>query len=450
MRKFLIWASTADPAILRQCPGERIRYEAMGAAILTTATIACVSATFAVSMALHLWLPFAVVVGLGWGLAILNIDRLLVGGVHRRETTWGNVATALPRLVLALLIGAVVSTPLVLRIFDSEINAQLDVDHQTALVAFTDKINTDPRFVEIPALTKKVQDLQQVAENGPADSADKDPTVARLQSEYDQLNTQYQQAEHDVICENEGTCGSNKVGRGPAYDEKVKNRDHLLQSLNAKKTELDNARAAVQAKQSSQGAQVQTDAAGDLKADKAKLDALNQERQGELDKYTEKAKDDRGLLARIEALDHLRSGNASLGTAYLALLALLAALEMLPVIAKLMMSLGRPSVYEQIRNDSEMAEYLIASSNSAQRAQTAMDEAMARVDAERHQVVAQAQHISDAQLEVFDAVLDRWKQRELDQVARDADSYLAPSAQQALPAHPVANGVVFVPQHSAP
>jgi hypothetical protein len=114
MRKLLIWASTADPAILSQCPGERIRYEAMGAAIITTASIAAVSAAFAASMAPRLWAPIALVAGI----AILNIDRMLVGGVHRRETTFGNIAAAFPRVVLALLIGPVVSTRLSLKVRD--------------------------------------------------------------------------------------------------------------------------------------------------------------------------------------------------------------------------------------------------------------------------------------------------------------------------------------------
>jgi hypothetical protein len=455
MRKVLIWASTADPEILRQCPGEQIRYETMGAAILTTASIAAVSAAFAASMALRLWAVVALVVGVGWGLAILNIDRLLVGGVHRRDTVKGNIAAAIPRVILALLIGAVVSTPLVLRIFNGEINAQLDLDHQADLAAFTKSLDSDPRYAQIPSLTQKVQQLQQVVDNGPADNVDQDPTVARLQSEYDQLYTQYQQAEHNVICENEGTCGSGKVGKGPAYDEKVKVRNRLQRDLDAKKAELESARRAATSKQSADSTKVRADAEADLKAAKDQLAGLVADRKADQDAYTAHAKVDRGLLARLQALDHLRSNNSTLGLAYLTLLALLAALEMLPVIAKLMTSLGSPSTYDRIRVDTEAADYLVAMASSAVRTQVAVDTRQARVDAERKQVTRQEQRIAEAQQKVFDAVLDQWTERELHKVDTDVDAYLVqpvatPPRTEPHPTHTPTPPLIFIPQQPAP
>ncbi|HZO64499.1 MAG TPA: DUF4407 domain-containing protein [Kribbellaceae bacterium] len=448
MRKLFVWASAADPEILRQCPGERIRYETMGAAILTTAAIATVSATFAVSMALGLRTPFAVVVGLFWGVAILNIDRLLIGGVHRRDTTAGNIAVAVPRVLLALLIGAVVSTPLVLRIFNSEINAQLDLDRQTALAQFTTKLNSDPRYVKIPDLERRIQELRQIINNGPTDTVEQNPTVTRLQLEYNALSTRYQQAERDVICENEGTCGSENVGKGPAYDEKVKARDRLRRELEAKKSELDAARATVAARQSSDNIRVRSNAEAELKTAQAELDDLTAKRKVEMDAYTANTLVDHGLLARLQALDHLKARNSTLGAAYLALLALLAALEMLPIIAKLIMSVGDLTVYDQIRKDTESAEYLVAVTASAERAQIALDASRARVDAERRQTVQQAQRICQAQQEVFDAVLDQWTRRELRKVEDDVDQFLEP--REFSSSAPPDTTIVLVPQQQPP
>jgi hypothetical protein len=473
MHKILIWASAADPKVLAQCPGETVRYEAMGAAILTTASIASVSAAFAASMALGLPTVVTVVVGLCWGIAILNIDRLLVGGIHRRDTVKGNVLVAIPRVVLALLIGAVVSAPLVLQIFAGEINAQLDLDRRAALADFTKKLDNDPRYFQIPALTAKVQQLQQTVDGVPTADVSNDPDVAHLQTQYDQLNSQYLRAEHNVVCENEGTCGSARVGKGPAYDEKVKIRNRLAAQLADKKTELDNARTTASAAQAASGKKIQTHAETDLKTAKDDLTAMIAGRKADLADYTGNATDDRGLLARLEALDHLRSRNATLGTAYLTLMALLAALEMLPVLAKLMMSLGDPSTYEKIRVNTEEADFAIAANAALFRMEVAALTSQSAAATEIQQTTENDQHVADAQQRVFNAVLEKWTHRELGKVEAHLDDYLinpepaddqapenqAPENQQEPPVNqpqqPLVNqyqqqSAIYVPQQSPP
>ena len=424
MHKILVWASAADPKVLAQCPSETVRYKAMGAAILTTAAIAAVSATFAASMALRLPAVVAAIVGLCWGIAILNIDRLLVGGIHRRDTVRGNLLVAIPRVALALLIGAVVSAPLVLQIFAGEINAQLDLDRRAALADFTKSLDNDPRYVQIPALTTKVQQLQQTADGVLTADVSKDPDVARLQTQYDQLNTQYLRAEQNVVCENEGTCGSGNVGKGPAYDEKVKIRNRLAAQLADRKTELDNARIAASAAQATSGKKVQAGAATDVKTAKQDLAAMIAGRKADLAAYTANATDDRGLLARLQALDNLRSRNATLGTAYLTLMALLAALEMLPVLAKLMMSLGDPSTYEKVRVNTEAADFAIAANAALFRMKVAALTSQSAAATEILQATENDQQVADAQQRVFNAVLQKWTHRELSKVEADLDDYL--------------------------
>ena len=65
--------------------------------------------------------------GVFWGALIFNLDRYIVSSTHKgsdgsRLKIWRN---ALPRLVLAILLGFVISTPLELKIFESEIEAEI-------------------------------------------------------------------------------------------------------------------------------------------------------------------------------------------------------------------------------------------------------------------------------------------------------------------------------------
>ena len=121
----LLTVSGASRDVLKDAPKERTKQIAMGAVLVSTAAIAAVSATYALHLALHLPMPFAAVGGLAWGLVILNLDRWLVVSTPRLKTKWGTVAMALPRVVLAVLIGAVISTPLTLAVFSAEIEAEV-------------------------------------------------------------------------------------------------------------------------------------------------------------------------------------------------------------------------------------------------------------------------------------------------------------------------------------
>ena len=76
--RLLRWLGCADEAILAHCPTESMRFAATGATVLTTSALATVSATLTVNQFLHVALLGAVVVGVGWGAAIMALDRWLI------------------------------------------------------------------------------------------------------------------------------------------------------------------------------------------------------------------------------------------------------------------------------------------------------------------------------------------------------------------------------------
>ncbi|HET6769895.1 MAG TPA: DUF4407 domain-containing protein, partial [Chitinophagaceae bacterium] len=122
---FLWWCAGAHQKLLKQFPSEHSKYSGLGAVLLATLVLATLSAGYAIYTVFGNWLwtiGFAVI----WGLIIFNFDRFLVStmrkyGVSRRK----QIMMAIPRLILALLIGVVIARPLEMKIFEKEINVKM-------------------------------------------------------------------------------------------------------------------------------------------------------------------------------------------------------------------------------------------------------------------------------------------------------------------------------------
>lgn len=122
---FLWWCAGAHQKILKQFPSEQSKYEGLGGVLLATFILACLSSGYAVFSIFDnkLWaLCFAVV----WGLIIFNFDRFLVStmrkyGISKRK----QYLMAVPRLLLAILIGLTIARPLELKIFEKEVAVKM-------------------------------------------------------------------------------------------------------------------------------------------------------------------------------------------------------------------------------------------------------------------------------------------------------------------------------------
>src|SRR3954462_1722458 len=109
------------PDILGTPPGGRARFGALGGVLVSPGGLAVLSAAFAVHMALGAWWPVALLIGIGWGTVIVNLDRMLLVGMAHDSSLKRNLMLAVPRVGLALILGIVISTPLTLQIFHKEI-----------------------------------------------------------------------------------------------------------------------------------------------------------------------------------------------------------------------------------------------------------------------------------------------------------------------------------------
>lgn len=124
-QKFLMICSGANLHILKKTPSEWNKYSGIGGIVLFTGVFAGVSAgyaTFTVFDDIYL----SAFAGTIWGLMIFNLDRYIVSSI-KKTTSWKNqLLMTLPRLVLAAFLGIIISKPLELKIFEKEINKQLN------------------------------------------------------------------------------------------------------------------------------------------------------------------------------------------------------------------------------------------------------------------------------------------------------------------------------------
>src|SRR5947209_9373240 len=132
--------------ILAVAPGARSRFVALGGVLLSTGGLAVLSASFAVHMALGVWWPLAVVIGLGWGAVVINLDRMLLVGMAHDASLKRNLALAVPRVGLALVLGIVISTPLTLQVFHREIDSEVVALQAEASDSYKHSLDTDERF----------------------------------------------------------------------------------------------------------------------------------------------------------------------------------------------------------------------------------------------------------------------------------------------------------------
>ena len=356
--RWLTQLAGARQDVLDQTPGDVPKQTSLGAVLIGTAMMAAVSATFGLVTAVHLPVAVAAMVGVLWGLLILNLDRMLVVSMARRTGVWANIGTAAPRLVLALLIGTVISLPLVLRIFEPEINAELQVMRNEALGQAQTNIDSNPRFAEIPALEAEEQRLQGIVSGTATDDVGSDPDVARVQKELDAKEAEFTAAERDIICENDGTCGTGVVGRGPSYREKLDKKNRLEAERNALRTQLAGAENAARERLTSGNQRSVAAATTELQRVQDELNTRRNERTFEVEKARAAEIQNDGLLARIEALDRLSAGRPTMWIAHLTLILMFVCIELLPVLVKLMSVTGPKSPYELVaerRDDDAVA-----------------------------------------------------------------------------------------------
>jgi hypothetical protein len=312
---FLLWCSGVRRDILKHTPTEDANYVGLGGAVLTTATFAAVSSSAALAMALHKPVAHMVPFGIAWGLAILNLDRWLVataGGANAKA----KLISFVPRLALAVIIAFVIAEPLLLSVFDREIQAKM---------------------VELRTKDATAQQQRLAAKYGPL-LRDVEQRTARLHNQLKENEARVQARYREAIGEAEGTSGTQLLGKGPVFAEKWRKYQQEQATLIRTRRETEQELATLR----DRGRRIQR--AWD-KERAAGEDAIN---------------GNEGLLLRIEALSALTRENGMVSTSAWVLRLVIILIDSLAVLVKLLQALGGRRPFDEVSKAYQDEEMLIA------------------------------------------------------------------------------------------
>lgn len=364
----------ADEEVARQA-GETARFTAMACVLLTTAAVACLSMFFALHTAVMVGTGWSALFALAWGTAIVNIDRFLIITMNGIRGKPGRLAVAvLFRLLLAAIISIVVATPMVLRVFASDIQRELKTVQQHQSAAYQQNIADTADGSQLAADERQLASLSAIAGSQQA-------TVTSAVTNYKDALTATVAAKNKYLCEAGGViapeCGaptSGKTGNGPRAQADYATYTNDLAVAAQDQGELTAAQRALQGTQRT-AASLQRQA-----------DVLQRTISGLIAGDDAANARDTGLLDQINALLEAGHSDPSLAWAHWIVTALFFVIEILPVSIKCLLLTGAQTPYEQILE---------------RRGEAAVRRVAMRLDAEleverlraRRQLDAQANHV---------------------------------------------------------
>ncbi len=320
--RFLWFCAGADSSLLRRCPvSDWVKYQGIGGIVLATTLLAFVSASYAFYTVFSPKTDTALAVGVDtttyaisgvagaiWALVIFNIDRFIVSSTGKGDGTerisWKEFQQAIPRLVMAIIIGVCISAPLEIRILKPEIDAQLELE-QNEYLAELNQLSEgliQDRKTELLAKMDKAQ-----------------ATLDERRDYFETRRLEIGKQRRLLELEAEGKTSKAVAGRGPAWRDKKETLDKMEAGLQADRQTHEEKAAIFVA---------------DIDGWKAELAALAEELGAAKESNRRQARHLDGLMKRIHISHEIG------GVVPWAILLLLLAVETGPIFFKMMLVSG--------------------------------------------------------------------------------------------------------------
>ncbi|KPH12240.1 DUF4407 domain-containing protein [Chryseobacterium sp. ERMR1:04] len=309
-QKFLMVCSGGNLHILRKTPSEWNKFAGIGGIVLFTAIFATLSAGYAMFTVFdNIWASTGF--GILWGLMIFNLDRYIVSSIKKTGTWWNQILMAIPRLILATFLGIIISKPLELKIFEKEVNKQLNTIIQRNKKQLQGEMNGRILQQSGPFETEK----KQISEK-----------VVQYQKSYDSAAVEL---EKEILGKQSGLT-SGKEGFGSNAKRKQELKEQRRQDLENYQKQV-SPRLEYLDKEISK---VYTNLETERKSTETFEDKFN------------------GFAARLQALDELGKNSAIIALAATFIMGLFICLEISPVLVKLISAVGPyDHLLEKTEND---------------------------------------------------------------------------------------------------
>lgn len=297
-QKFLMICSGGNIHILQKSPSEWNKFAGIGGIVLFTAIFATLSASYAMFTVFE---DVYISAGFGilWGLMIFNLDRYIVSSIKKTGSFWQQFWMAVPRLILATFLGIVISKPLELKIFEKEVNKQLNTIIQRNKTELQKTMNGRILQQSGPFAEEKQKIQKQ---------------IAAYQSAYDSASVEL---EKEILGTKTGLT-SGKVGFGTNAKRKSELKEQRRKDLENYQKQMEPRLKYLDTQISGVYSNLQTEQKNSEHAEN-KFD---------------------GFAARLQALDELGKTNAIMALASFFIMMMFITLEISPVLVKLISSVG--------------------------------------------------------------------------------------------------------------
>ncbi|MDQ1085308.1 MULTISPECIES: DUF4407 domain-containing protein [Microbacterium] len=384
----------ADNDVLDEVPEEVPRFVQMFLVLAGTALVSALSMMFALLTGVRVSILLAIPLALVWGLIIFNLDRFLTSTMRSTKNLFRLLGLALPRVIMAALIGVVVAEPLVLQIFQNDIVREVNSTNVTQALSDQDAVTNGPEKQALDAATAQVSALENQAATGivtgtsstSAESAAAQQTVDQLTQQLAAQQTVIDQARAVYQCELTGQ-GAGTVpgctglaGSGASSDAAQAQLQQAQSAYDSLSTQLQQAQSTLAAANTAGAAAAASTADANKQQAQDQLPAARAQYESALAAYNARAESVAdgnagavGLLSQITALERLSDREPVLRWAHYLIAALFFMIELLPVLVKVLTGFGGPSLYEKAEK---------------MRGQIALDRVTARTYRKRADIIA--------------------------------------------------------------
>lgn len=404
LNEFMWFCSGANKEIVRRCPNEHSKYFGIGGTILFTALMASLSGGYAITTVFDS-VTAGIFFGIFWGLLIFNLDRFIVNTMYsdgKHTISIEELFGGLPRLVIAIFLGIVISYPIELRIFESEINKQMEISANKEAF-LNDSISRITQELPIKnmektniSIEKQIITLQDEIKDAKSTADNFAPKTKRVPFTTD--------SEGNPIYRTVNTNGYNN-----ALNNYKRVNDENLKQISVLRGQL-------------------SKSLSEININQQHVDSVS---KGKIIIF-EKAK---GLSTRMKAFSKLKDDEPSTEIASIFIMLLFIIIEISPVLFKMMMSAGDYDLIlktekDKIRtNEIERLSRINDSANTE--IQKVIEENKIRVlqkqnelDTEFKANEALLKEISEAQVELAKIAVEKWKAQELIKIEQDPNYFI--------------------------
>ena len=398
VNEFFWICSGANRNILRQCPTEYSKYFGIGGTIFFTAAMAALSGGYAfytifnekqssefMQILSNPALYLAIAFGIFWGLLIFNLDRFIVNTMYsdgKHTISSSELFSGLPRIIIAIFLGIVISTPLEMKIFEDRIESQIVKDNA--------KRNSETKG-EAQSYYDKQESLNK--------------RLLELNAEQAQLEDNLHKASEDLRKEGEGSALSGKAGQGKIYREKQAYETKCAQAL--KRWNEQN----------------------QLEIQRLNEDINHVRKQiAQFEANIEEGLEEKGFCVRYEAFSNIKKENSAVRIVSIFIMLLFIIIETAPTLFKMMIASGPYDELLKEEMERKKAQAILNVSRINDDANTQIqivveknkDKLAAEVAANK-EILAK---IASVQAELLETAIEEWRKEELAKIKANPSQYI--------------------------